>query len=129
MAAVLLKPLIGDKCERTYVYEPTSPNDSAGLSVVLRPLPGDKADEFLSGDLKTQVERAAPLFEKQVKGWNVADPKDETKAAAITAANFLMLPYPAQQWIISCLTGYGLAVKTNPKTGEVTTEQAEAEKN
>ena len=129
MAAVLLKPLIGDKCERTYVYEPSSPNDSSGLTVVLRPLPGDKADEYLSGDVKTQIERAAPLFAKQVKGWNVGDPADPTKAAAVTAENFLRLPYPAQQWIISCLTGYGLAVVTDPKTGEKTTEQAEAEKN
>jgi hypothetical protein len=129
MAVVLLRALLGDRCERTYTYAPVAPNDAAGLSVTLRPLPGDKADEYLSGDTKTATARAADIFAKTAVGWNVADGADPAKAAALSAANFLALPYPAQQWLINCMVGYGLADKTDPKTGEKTTEQAQAEKN
>ena len=142
-AARLIRPLVGDKCERVYVYDPSPANEASGLEVVLRPVTGDHAAAYMMGDPLTQISRAAVLWEKHGVGWNVADPDapkdtppESWPVAPVTAANFLRLPYPAQVWLADMLLGYG----TKPRPGSAvtaavaatmppTTEQEDSEKN
>lgn len=129
----VLRPFVGDGCERHYTYEPLRPNEAAGLSVSLRPVLGDEAANYFSGDPTTQISRAALLWESHGVGWNIGDPMSPDPAnpqvAAITAVNFLrLLPYPAQLWLSDMLFGYGVAPIPGAN-GEPTTEQGAAEKN
>lgn len=132
-SVVVMRPLVGDGCERHYVYEPSRPNEAAGLAVTLRPVLGDDAANWFNGDPTTQLSRAALLWEKHGVGWNMATPGPTPDAppvpAAVTAVNFLrLLPYPAQLWLADVLLGYGTA--TSPGTpGEPATEQGRTEKN
>lgn len=135
--AKIIRPLIGDRCERVYTYTPDRSNEASGLQVVLRPVLGDHAAAYMMGDPLTQITRAAVLWEKHGVGWNVGDPDAAADAesvplAPITAANFMRLPYPAQVWLADMLLGYG--TKPRPETAvsvttPATTEQEEVEKN
>lgn len=99
----LVKPLIGDGCEKLYIYR--ADNDGDGVAVLLRPMTGDEAEQFLATD-GPLLERVKPEFEKRVKGWNVADPVMPGRLAPVTAAVFAQLPHPVQKWVSNCLTGY-----------------------
>lgn len=121
--ARLILPLVGDGCERTYLYTPRLSNEATGLEVVLRPVLGDEASAYFVGDPLTQMTRAAAYWERHGKGWNVGD--GTGGVAAITAANFLRLPYPAQVWLADMLFGYG----TVPSGADGNTEQWRTEKN
>ena len=130
----IIRPLVGDKCERVYTYTPDRPNEASGLQVVLRPVLGDHAAAYMMGDPLTQITRAAVLWEKHGVGWNVGDPDAPADAesvplAPITAANFMRLPYPAQVWLADMLLGYGTKPRPESAVSAPTTAQEEVEKN
>lgn len=131
----VLRPFVGDGCERHYTYDPGLRwNEAAGLAVSLRPVLGDEAANYFAGDPTTQISRAALLWEAHGVGWNIADPDSPDPknpvVAPITAVNFLrLLPYPAQLWLSDMLFGYGVAPVPGAAGEPETTEQGAAEKN
>lgn len=130
----LIRPMVGDGCERHYVYDPLQENEASGLAVTLRPVVGDDAANYMDGDPTTQLTRAAALWAKHGVGWNLGDPRSDPKnptAADITAANFLLLlPYPAQLWVANVMLGFGMTAVPADRAGEPpTTEQEKTEGN